>query len=81
LAVVRLQSSGRLDPRFGHRGWIETGFGHATNLAAAHEVARTTISGPQAVLDPQGRLVVAAAAQSPQLQPSGIVLARYLLGD
>jgi uncharacterized delta-60 repeat protein len=77
--VARLRSSGLEDRRFGHNGWIRTGFGRHTEVASPHGTG-LAVSGPQAALDSQGRLVVAASASSPELQPSGIVLARYLLG-
>jgi uncharacterized delta-60 repeat protein len=80
IIATRLRSTGRMDPEFGNDGWAKTGFGQRTKLAAANEVLvvnRWQIVGPQAVLDPRGRLVVADTARSPQLLPGGIVLSRY----
>lgn len=81
--VGRLRAAGQTDRRFGHQGWISTGFGRHSKIAAPQEVLAPQgwdIAGPQAVLDRLGHLVVASAAHSPQLQPGGIVLARYLVG-
>jgi len=78
----RLSASGRLDRSFGREGWTRTGFGRRTKVAAAHEVIggpRSENDGPQIALDAGERLVVVATARSPQLQPGGVVLARYLL--
>lgn len=80
IIATRLQASGKLDRAFGGGGWTRVGFGHRTQVAGAHEVFalnRWRIAGPQVVLDPRGRLVIADAAHSPQLQPGGVVLARY----
>jgi uncharacterized delta-60 repeat protein len=82
-AVGRLRPSGRVDQSFGHKGWVRTGFGRHTKVAGAREVFATQgwdIDGPQAVVDRRGRVVVAAAGHSPQLEPGGIILARYLPG-
>lgn len=67
--VFRLLPSGRLDRRFGHGGWVRTGFGQSADVS----VSATAI-------DASGRLIVAGDARAPWLQPSGIVMARYLLG-
>ena len=67
--VFRLLPSGRLDRRFGHGGWVRTGFGQSADV----NVSATAI-------DVSGRLIVAGGARAPWLQPSGIVMARYLLG-
>jgi uncharacterized delta-60 repeat protein len=83
LVVGRLLASGRMDRSFGRDGWQKTGFGSHTKVAGARELfeaASGNIGGPRATLDPQGRLLVADAAHSPQLQPGGVVLARYLSG-
>ncbi|HEX5713785.1 MAG TPA: hypothetical protein VFX85_10765, partial [Solirubrobacterales bacterium] len=68
--VFRLGRAGRPDLSFGKRGraWIRTGLGSGTEL-----------SEPRVLLDPQGRLLVAASASSPPTGP-GVVLFRYLLG-
>jgi uncharacterized delta-60 repeat protein len=79
--VGRLRNSGPPDLSFGHRGWVRTGFGAHTKLAAAHDSLSPEVRGtygPHAALDAHGRLVVVATAHSPQMNPSGIVLARYL---
>jgi uncharacterized delta-60 repeat protein len=70
IVATRLRATGATDPRFGHNGWIRTGFGRRTQVAE---------DGPQVALGSGGRLVVADAARSPQLQPGGVVLARYLM--
>jgi uncharacterized delta-60 repeat protein len=69
--VFRLERSGRPDPSFGKSGraWIRSGLDRGTEL-----------SEPRALLDPQGRLLVAASASSPATGP-GVALFRYLLGD
>jgi hypothetical protein len=80
IIAARLQASGKVDPAFGNDGWATTGFGRRTNVAGVREVVsvnRWKVAGPQAALDSRGRLVVADTARSPQLQPGGIVLARY----
>lgn len=67
-SVVRLASSGKVDRRFGKRGWVITRFGRRSDA-----VAKT------AVVDRVGRLVVAGTATRPNLEPTGgFALARYL---
>ncbi len=85
--VGRLRSSGRLDRSFGHHGWLKTGFGRRTKLGGARRLPPSEspsgdwgINGPETALDARGRLVVADAGHSPQLEPGGVILARYLLG-
>lgn len=82
LVVGRLQASGRLDRSFGHGGWLTTGFGRYTKIAGAHTRLTGPIGrlvGPQVLLDSRERLVVADAGHSPELEPGGVILARYLL--
>jgi uncharacterized delta-60 repeat protein len=67
--VIRLLPSGKPDRSFGHGGWIRTGFGR-----------RTVVRAEGMALLPQGRLLVAGYGRSPELQPAGVVAARYRLG-
>lgn len=66
-AVIRLHRSGSLDRRFGHRGWVRTGFGPSA-----------TVTAEGAAIDGSGNLVVAGNGRAAWLQPGGVVLARYL---
>jgi uncharacterized delta-60 repeat protein len=69
-AVTRRTSSGRPDRRFGHRGWVTTRFGKRSN-----------VDGQEAIVDAEGRLVVAGPIARSDLAPTGgIALARYRLG-
>ena len=65
--VFRLEHAGRLDQSFGRGGWVADRLGPGAKL-----------SEPMAVVDPQGRLLVAAVASSPA-EGLGLVLFRYLL--
>ncbi len=67
--VFRLLPSGRLDRSFGHGGWVRTGFGQGSdiNLSAI-------------AIDASHRLIVAGGGRASWLQPSGVVMAGYLLG-
>lgn len=67
--VIRLLPSGKPDRDFGHGGWVRTGFG-----------ADTEVTANTAALDDSGRILLAGAANSPELHPTGVVLARYLPG-
>lgn len=80
LVVGRLHKSGRLDRRFGRRGWIRTGFGRRAKIASCSHNNGLGKAGPQAAIDARGRLLVADAGHSPYLKPGGIFLTRYLLG-
>jgi uncharacterized delta-60 repeat protein len=68
--VIRLNATGRPDRGFGHRGWTMTSFGRFSSASAR-----------DALIDRNGRLVVAGAVNRPDLDPTGgVALARYLLG-
>jgi hypothetical protein len=67
--VIRLLASGRPDRSFGHGGWVRTGFG-----------PQTAVDVGEMAIDTNGRLLIAGKGSSPQIQPGGVVLARYLLG-
>lgn len=68
--VIRLNSHGRPDRRFGHGGWVSTAFG-----------AGSSAVGEDAFIDAGGRLVLGGSVVRPDLAPtSGIALARYLGG-
>jgi uncharacterized delta-60 repeat protein len=68
--VVRLNSKGRPDRRFGHGGWVSTRFGRGSNAL-----------GQDAFIDANNRLVVAGLVSGPDLSPpGGIALVRYNLG-
>jgi uncharacterized delta-60 repeat protein len=67
VVVFGLERSGRPSRAFGQGGSVRTGLGAGTKLAY-----------PQAFVDPQGRLLVAAVASSSPLGPS-VFLFRYLL--
>ncbi len=67
--VIRLLPSGRLDQSFGHDGWTKTTFGR-----------NASIDTSAAAIDAFGRPIVVGGAFASWLQPSGVVLARYLVG-
>jgi len=70
VVVGRLLANGRLDPSFGEGGWI------VTPVPDHFAVGSTAAS-----LDPQGRLLVAAAGTgAPADAGNGYLLARFLLG-
>ena len=68
--VIRLRPSGRLDRSFGHDGWTRTSFGRDVSIESSVEVTADAI----------GRPVVVGGAYASWLQPSGVVLVRYLSG-
>jgi uncharacterized delta-60 repeat protein len=68
LTVIRLLPSGRLDESFGHDGWTKTTFGRNASIGTS-----------DAAIDASGRPVVVGSARASWLQPSGVVLARYLV--
>jgi uncharacterized delta-60 repeat protein len=70
LVVGRLLPDGSLDTSFGEGGWI------VAPVAAPFRIESTA-----AALDPEGRLLVAAAgAGRPEASGNGYLLARFLLG-
>jgi len=69
--VIRLNSHGKPDRRFGHRGWASTRFGKDSSAASE-----------DAFIDADNQLVVAGTVARPDLAPTGgIALARYRLGS
>ncbi len=80
IVATRLRASGRMDPTFGNDGWVRTGFGQRAKVTGVHEMIghnRWQVVGPVGAFDSHGRLLVVDSARSPQLQPGGLVLARY----
>lgn len=69
-SLTRRRQDGGVDRRFGHRGWVNTGFG-----------ASAKAEGEAVLVDPRGRIVVGGVISSPRL-PSGhgFALARYRAG-
>jgi uncharacterized delta-60 repeat protein len=67
--VGRLLADGRPDPGFGNGGWL------VVPVPDSFEVNSTA-----ATLDPQGRLIVAAAGTSKGQNKNGYLVARFLLG-
>ncbi|HEY5815299.1 MAG TPA: hypothetical protein VIS95_03060 [Solirubrobacterales bacterium] len=67
--VTRLNAHGRPDRSFGRGGWVMTGFGRFSSGRES-----------DALIDRNGRLVVAGVVNRPDLDPTGgISLVRYLL--
>ena len=54
LIVERLTSAGKPDPAFGHGGWVTTGFGAKTRVAAPHRVEASEEYGGNYVTGPNG---------------------------
>lgn len=67
--VGRLLPSGKLDHRFGDRGWVVTRFRRPL-----------IVTSIKAALDSRGRLLVAGTISKPRNRGPRFVLARYLLG-
>jgi uncharacterized delta-60 repeat protein len=67
--VIRLDTTGKPDRSFGHRGWVVTRFGRFS-----------TASARDGLIDRKGRLVVSGVVQRADLEPTGgIAIARYRL--
>jgi uncharacterized delta-60 repeat protein len=67
--VIRLDTTGKPDRSFGHRGWVVTRFGRFS-----------TASARDGLIDSKGRLVVSGVVERADLEPTGgIAIARYRL--
>lgn len=70
IVLMRLKPDGKSETHFGWQGW----------LAFTRFDFRSDATGSEALLDPEGRLLVAGTAVRPELDPGGgFVLARFLL--
>ncbi len=67
--VIRLDTTGRPDRSFGHRGWVVTRFGRFS-----------TASARDGLIDGKGRLVVSGVVKRADLEPTGgVAITRYRL--